>query len=166
MKDFDVTLFFFNPNIHPAKEYLDRMKSVKNLAEEYHLPIFFGEYLYQDFLEQLFLNNIAETPKRCKFCYELRMEETATLADQSGISLFCTTLLYSIYQDHELIVQSAQREAEKKNGIKFFYKDFRLFFEEGKLIARDKGYYMQKYCGCIFSNEERYKKQLNEKKQQ
>ena len=85
------------------------------------------------------------------------MDETAKQAAERGFESFTTTLLISPYQNHELLVQVAT-EAAAKYGVEFLYRDFRPHFREGQQIARESEMYMQKYCGCIFSEEDRYQK--------
>jgi predicted adenine nucleotide alpha hydrolase (AANH) superfamily ATPase len=92
---------------------------------------------------------------RCAYCYRIRLEKTAALAVERGYDCFSTTLLISPYQKHDFIRELAQGIAEKY-GTAFFYRDFRPVFREGQKQARERGFYMQKYCGCIFSEEERY----------
>jgi predicted adenine nucleotide alpha hydrolase (AANH) superfamily ATPase len=88
----------------------------------------------------------------------MRLEQTAKFAAENGYEAFTTTLLISPYQNHELIVKVAE-ETAKRYEVRFLYRDFRPLFREGQDVAREKGFYMQKYCGCIFSEEERYRKQ-------
>ena len=88
----------------------------------------------------------------------MRLDETARYAAEHGFDSFTTTLLISPYQNHELIVRVAN-EVGAAHGVTFLYRDFRPHFRDGQAIAREKGFYMQKYCGCIFSEEERYRKQ-------
>jgi len=85
----------------------------------------------------------------------MRLEKTARTALEKGYGAFSTTLLISPYQDHGLICHIAG-EISAAEGIAFFYRDFRPRFKEGRRQAREMGFYMQKYCGCIFSEEERY----------
>jgi hypothetical protein len=92
---------------------------------------------------------------RCAFCYRLRLEKTARMASEKGYDAFSTTLLISPFQDHELIRKTGE-EMASTYGIEFLYRDFRPRFREGQNQARAAGYYMQKYCGCIYSEEERY----------
>ena len=77
----------------------------------------------------------------------------------TGYDAFTTTLLVSPYQNHELLIKVAE-EMAKKYGVEFLYRDFRQGFREGQSEARALGLYMQKYCGCVFSEEERYLKQI------
>ena len=85
------------------------------------------------------------------------MEETARYAAEHGFDSFTTSLLISPYQNHEAIAATARAMGEKY-GVEFLYRDFRPLFQAGQEFAREHGFYMQKYCGCIFSEEERYKK--------
>ncbi len=94
---------------------------------------------------------------RCEKCYRMRLEQTAKYASENGFDSFTTTLLISPYQNHGLICNVAREYAELYN-IEFLYRDFRPYFREGQDIAREKAFYMQKYCGCIFSEEDRYTK--------
>lgn len=80
-----------------------------------------------------------------------------------GYDSFSTTLLISPYQKHEVLIEIAE-ELAKKYDIKFLYRDFRVGFREGQAKARELGLYMQKYCGCIFSEEDRYSKQIRKDK--
>ena len=101
---------------------------------------------------------------RCGYCYDVRFELLAKVAKEEGFDAFSTTLLVSPYQNHELIIKVAEEKA-KKYGVDFYYRDFRVGFREGQQIARDLGMYMQKYCGCIFSEEERYAKKIAKDKE-
>lgn len=84
--------------------------------------------------------------KRCKkYCYQVRLEQTAKFAKENGYDAFTTTLLVSPYQNHEAIIEIANKLAEKY-GIEFVYRDFRVGFCEGQNKARELGLYMQKYC--------------------
>ena len=85
------------------------------------------------------------------------MEETARYAAQNGYDSFTTSLLISPYQRHEAIAAVARTMGEKY-GVEFLYRDFRPLFQAGQNFARSHGFYMQKYCGCIFSEEDRYRK--------
>ena len=100
---------------------------------------------------------------RCRYCYESRMDIVAKTAKENGFDTFTTTLLVSPYQKHEMLVEVCENMA-KKYGVKFYYKDFREGFREGQEIARELELYMQKYCGCIYSEEDRYRKQIDKMK--
>jgi predicted adenine nucleotide alpha hydrolase (AANH) superfamily ATPase len=149
-----VTGFWFNPNIHPYREYQARLGSVRDFAQKHEL-----EMIYDDSypLEE----NISLLLKdRCRACYYIRLEAAAREAAQRGYDGFSTTLLYSIYQKHDLI-RDLGAEIGRKHGVKFSYRDFRTGWEEGRAKARELDLYRQKYCGCIFSERDRYFKIKN-----
>ena len=147
-------LFWFNPNIHPYTEYCSRRDSLASFAKDEKLELIIEDvYGLREFI-----NAVHSCPeKRCHYCYRVRLETTVMRAAQKGYEAFSTTLLTSPYQNHELIRQTGE-ECAKRYGVEFFYRDFRSRFREGQKKARERGSYMQKYCGCIFSEEERYLK--------
>ncbi|MDO4549030.1 MAG: epoxyqueuosine reductase QueH [Clostridia bacterium] len=150
--------FWFNPNIHPFTEYRARKTALEEYSRSIDLELAeFGEYGLRDFL-----GGIASFEERCAFCYETRLSQTAKYAAQNGFDAFSTTLLISPYQNHGLLREVGER-AGRENGIDFLYRDFRPGFREGQQKARELGLYMQKYCGCVFSEEERYDRRYRKK---
>lgn len=148
------TGFWYNPNIHPFTEYRSRRDALTLYAQQIGLPlILHGEYGLRPFVRAV----AQDIDARCAYCYDARMDAAAQYAAENGFSHFTTTLLISPYQNHERLQESAERAA-KKAGISFLYRDFRPLFREGQAKARELGLYMQKYCGCVFSEEERYQK--------
>ena len=147
------TVYWFNPNIHPYIEYKTRRDTLVEYAKSINVEaIFEDNYGLRDFCKNV-INNL-ET--RCKdYCYPVRLEQTAKYAKENGYDCFSTTLLVSPYQNHDAIIEVAN-EMAKKYGVEFLYKDFRVGFREGQAKARKLGLYMQKYCGCVFSEESRY----------
>ena len=87
----------------------------------------------------------------------MRLFETARQAQEGGFDSFTSSLFISPYQQHELMRDVAERAAAEY-GVAFLYRDFRPYFRSGQDFAREHGFYMQKYCGCVFSEEERYLK--------
>ena len=158
-------LFWFNPNIHPYTEYRSRLDSFRAFAEEKKLIFLIeDDYGLRSFVSAV-ETKLASDADRCAFCYRLRLEKTARVAAERGCGAFSTTLLISPYQNHELIKQIGG-EMASTYGIEFLYRDFRPRFREWQNKARAAGYYMQKYCGCIYSEEERYlKKPASSEKQ-
>jgi predicted adenine nucleotide alpha hydrolase (AANH) superfamily ATPase len=153
-EDLNPDLFWFNPNIHPYTEYRARRDALVRFAGEEGLDLI----LEDDYGLRSFIAGLdGGFESRCAYCYRIRLEETASYAAAHGYDCFSTTLLISPYQRHDTIRQIAAEEAEK-HGTQFFYRDFRPCFREGQRQARERGLYMQKYCGCIFSEEERYAK--------
>ena len=92
-------------------------------------------------------------------CYTWRLQETADYAAQHGFNAFTSTLFYSIYQQHDLMRSVAEYFADQY-GITFYYEDFRIGWQEGIDMSKAMELYRQSYCGCIFSEEERYSKEL------
>ena len=157
----DITAFWFNPNIHPFKEYEARRDCLVEFMENEKIPLVVKE----DYGLREFVKNVADDiDGRCVYCYSVRLEETAKYAKENGFDGFTSTLFSSLYQNHELMVKKANELAEKY-GIEFYYRDFRPNFREGNQKAREMGLYLQKYCGCIFSEEDRYQKQINKAKE-
>lgn len=111
-----------------------------------------------------FLEGAMRAKNRCEFCYDWRLSETAKVASEEGFDAFTTTLTLSPYQDHELI-KKVGGKAGKENGVKFIYSDLTDGFYRSHEIADDHGLYKQGYCGCIFSEMERYKKNILEKQE-
>ena len=147
-----VTGFWFNPNIHPYTEYQARKATLEGYAKEIGMKLIIGgTYDLRSFITHV-ADNI---DGRCAYCYRVRMEETARYAAENGYDSFTTSLLISPYQNHEAIRSTAQAMGEKY-GVEFLYRDFRPLFQAGQEFAREHGFYMQKYCGCIFSEEDRY----------
>lgn len=144
-------LFFYNPNIHPYLEYKARLESAEKFADIKGLKFL----NHKDYCLEEFLDNVDYHKTRCEDCYKLRLEETAKYASKNGYKSFSTTLLVSPYQNHEKIIELAT-EAGKKYGIDFYYFDPRENFRKGQQQARELGLYMQKYCGCVFSEYERF----------
>lgn len=153
--------YWYNPNIHPFKEYEARRDCLIDYAEKINLPLIVEE----DYGLCEFVKNVADDISgRCVYCYEHRLEQTAKYASENGFNSFASTLFASTYQNHEMMKAAAEKYAEKY-GVKFLYRDFRPNFREGNQKAREIGLYMQKYCGCIFSEEDRYQKQINRDKE-
>ena len=146
------TGFWYNPNIHPVTEYRARHDTLIEYAKSINMEL----ALIDDYGLREFVKNVADNIEgRCEYCYRVRLEKAAEYARDNGFDSFTTTLLISPYQNHEMIIKTAE-EAAKKYGVKFLYRDFRPYFREGQTKAREMGFYMQKYCGCVFSEEDRY----------
>ncbi len=147
---------FFNPNIHPLSEYLRRRESLKNLQviEGFNL-IETGGYPYKEFIKKV----SSDLDDRCTICYSTRLELTARYAKENGYDAFSTTLLYSIYQKHDLIKEIGEG-ISKKLSVPFYYEDWRRGFEFGVKESKRLGLYRQKYCGCLYSEYDRYKNKL------
>lgn len=156
----DVTAFFYNHNIHPFKEFKKRLNTLETYLKDINIPLVaYREYELKEFLRDAVFNE----EKRCTFCYKVRLKKSAEYAKENGFDAFSTTLLYSKYQNHELIINYGKQYAEEF-GVEFYYSDFRVGWQEGidESIARDM--YRQPYCGCIYSEQERYDKRFKKRK--
>ena len=146
--------FWYNPNIHPFTEYRSR----RNCLRDYSAAIGLRLIERNDYGLRPFVRAVADDiDGRCVKCYAMRFEAAAELAAREGFDSFTSSLFISPYQQHELMREVAERAASA-HGVQFLYRDFRPYFREGQQRARDLGFYMQKYCGCVFSEEERYLK--------
>lgn len=158
-KHFDVTGYFYNPNIHPYQEFRRRLNTLSDLTESEQLKII----VERDYDLDIFFENVVHNKSnRCKICYEIRLLQTVRYARDNGFDCFSTTLLYSKYQKHALIVDICKALSEQ-HGIAFVYNDFRDGWQRGIDLSIEKHLYRQPYCGCIYSEQERYDNRLKKK---
>ncbi len=151
-ESFEVRGFFYNPHIQPYQEFKKRLATLESFAQSEDLPLI----VRADYDPETFFRQVAfRETNRCLYCYSLRLNAAARLAAKSGFEAFTTTLLYSKHQKHELIVSIAG-EASRKHGIPFLYRDFRSGWRQGQEKAKALGLYRQQYCGCIYSEMERF----------
>lgn len=156
----DITSYWYNLNIHPYTEYKQRLETLKMYTQMVNIPLIVEDY----YGLREFVKNVAENiDGRCYFCYRSRLEKTVKYAKENGYDCFTTTLLVSPYQKHEMIIKVCE-ELAKEYDIPFVYFDFRVGFREGQAMAREAGLYMQKYCGCVFSEEEAERQREERKK--
>lgn len=155
--NFDVTGFWYNPNIHPCIEHSLRFNSTVSFAKFQGLKLIYKDaYEPENHLRM----SIQSNEERCYGCYRLRLYATAERAVESHFDMFTTTLLFSKYQNFDSIIGIGY-EASKRYGIRFLAEDFRKGWSEGRRLSLEMGFYRQKYCGCIFSREEsRYKMKI------
>ena len=159
-EEIEPTVYWYNPNIHPYMEYKARRDCLKEYTKSINVEAIFEENYG---LDEFCKNVIGNLENRCsKYCYRVRLEQTAKYAKENGYDTITTTLLVSPYQKHEILKAQAE-EIAKKYGLNFLYRDFRVGFREGQAKARELGLYMQKYCGCVFSEEQSMLAHTNEK---
>jgi hypothetical protein len=147
---FDLTGYFYNPNIYPEEEFARRAEALRRydgitgsrsiIIDEYDAGI----------LSEFAGNN----EERCRDCFIERLGSAAKYAKRNGFDAFSTTLLISPYQKHELI-RSVGEEGSERYGVDFYYRDMRPFYRESVNVSRAMGLYRQKYCGCNFSKPAR-----------
>jgi len=146
---------FYNPNIHPGSEYINRKDSVLKISELLDCKVnLSGDFQFEDFFRKITFH---EAEERCSLCWMLRLSKAAEYAAKNGFDTFSTTLLISPYQDHERIKEIAGNVADKYS-VGFTYEDFRPGFKESLDASKKMGLYHQKYCGCIYSERERIKR--------
>jgi len=151
---FQVTAFWYNPNIHPFTEHRSRLEAMHTLAQLMELPLIATEGY--DMIAY-FRAVVGHEEERCGDCFKMRLGRTAAVAREKGFTSFTTTLLISPYQKHELLREVGETVA-KEQGIDFHYEDFRTGFRESQRLSRELNLYHQKYCGCIYSEWERFGK--------
>ncbi len=147
---------WFNPNIHPYAEYNLRLNALKQLQKLWDLDV---EYIDYYGLKEFIRRTENGTGDRCYVCYTMRLDETARKAKDMGLDGFTTSALVSPYQKFDIIVKVG-REMEEKHSISFYLEDFRPGWKKGVSLSKELGLYRQRYCGCIYSEMERYQKKV------
>jgi len=164
-----ITGLWFNPNIQPWTEYDRRLQTLQRYVYlEPMQMVYLDEYpLYSTLCGMISAssndNNDETGPrmtegqraKRCEYCYRNRLERTAKVAAEKGFESFSTTLLISKHQDHDIIRRLGE-EIGSDIGVDFIYMDLRKYWKESIRRSKERRMYRQPYCGCIFSEQERY----------
>ena len=165
-KYFDITVFYYNPNIEPYEEYLKRKEEQKRLLKEYKSvrPIKFldCDYENEEFAKIASgLENVSEGGKRCMLCFHLRLKKTAHTASVNNFDYFGTSLTVSPYKN-AYAINNIGLALEKKQGVKYLVSDFKKQdgYKRSIILAKEYNLYRQDYCGCKYSKIEReeYKK--------
>jgi len=147
--------FFYRHNIHPYTECVKRQEALQAYAEQINLKV-----IYQAGYDiEGFIQNVAfRESERCNYCYHDRLRSTALLAKRGKFDYFSSTLLYSKHQQHDLI-RSMGESLGKSVGVAFLYQDYRKGWKEGIECSKQMGLYRQHYCGCVYSEKERFFKE-------
>jgi len=149
---YQVSAFWYNPNIHPYLEYRERLNAMKSLAQQANLPLIISDsYDVINYFRQV----VGHEPERCQHCFCLRLGKTAEVAREKGFAAFTTTLLISPHQKHDLVRETGE-ELAKQSGVEFLYADLRKRYSDSRHITKPMNLYRQQYCGCIYSEWERY----------
>jgi predicted adenine nucleotide alpha hydrolase (AANH) superfamily ATPase len=154
-EEFQVEGYWYNPNIHPWREHQLRWKSAEKYLQVSGIPVI----VHPDYEMVQFLRKVVgqeQHGQRCQICYELRLRRSAQVAAQEGFDAFTTTLLASPYQDQQAICRIGER-AGNAEGVQFYIENFRTGWGKGRQLAAEHDLYRQQYCGCIFSEWERYR---------
>jgi len=152
-KIFDVTFFFYNPNIHPRKEYLKRLEGASAVSGKYSVPLIIGEYEIKEWMKLTrHLKNEPEGGKRCELCFKMRLVKTADMTKKLGLDFFGTTLTVSPHKNQE-VINSIGEEIAFSRKIKFLRADFKKKdgFKKTTELSKKMNLYRQNYCGCIYS---------------
>jgi len=149
---YEVSLFWYDPNIHPYLEHQERLKAMRSLAAQKAVPLISHEgYDVISYFRAV----VGNESDRCRHCFRLRLSKTAAVAREKGFAAFTTTLLISPHQKHDLVREVGETLA-KESGMKFLYADLRKRYSDSRHITKPMDLYRQQYCGCIFSEWERY----------
>lgn len=157
-EDFDITIYYYNPNIFPKEEYLRRENEQMEYLDKVGIPYILGKYAIKTFYSRVAgLEKEKEGAGRCLECYKLRLEKTAKKAIDEGFDYFTTTLSVSPHKNSQTIneiglgIQNAS-----KDKVKFLVSDFKKEdgFKESIRLSKKEKMYRQEYCGCIFSLKE------------
>ena len=159
---FEITIFYFNPNIYPEEEYRKRVEEQKRLAKElparHPIHVIEGTYEPKQFYEAVKgLEKIPEGGERCFACFALRLKEAARLASERGFDFFTTTLTISPLKNAEKLNEIGEELAEQY-GVRWLPNDFkkRNGYKRSTELSKEYDLYRQDYCGCIFSYRERH----------
>lgn len=159
---FDITLFFYNPNISPKSEFEFRLSELERFTDESgsHAKILSPEYDSNEFYSATKgLEALPEGGERCRICYELRLRRTAEYAKENGYDYFCTTLSISPYKRADWLNEIGGK-LEAEYGVSYLYSDFKKKggYKRSIELSEEYGLYRQNYCGCIYSKlaRERY----------
>lgn len=156
-KYFDITVFYYNPNIYPYEEYLKRkeeqIRLINEIDTENSLDIIDCDYdndLYEKLIKGL--EQEPERGKRCNVCYLMRLDKTAAIAKENGYDFFCTTLSVSPYKNANLINEYGS-SLEDKYRVRWLYSDFKKKdgYKQSILLSQKYNLYRQNYCGCVYS---------------
>ncbi len=146
--------FWYNPNIHPYTEHQHRLEAMKTLAKEIDLPLNIDPgYDVTEYFRRV--AGQEQEPERCRHCFRLRLVKTGEIARRTGFGGFTTTLLISPHQKHDLIREIGE-EAGRETGVEFLYADLRKRYSDSRHITKGMNLYRQQYCGCLYSEWERY----------
>ncbi len=148
-----LTGYFYNPNIHPRGEYVLRKEAVETFSRASGIEVEYPAYEPKEFFQQV--NGKESLPQRCRSCWELRLRATARAAKARQAKGFTSSLLVSPYQDQEALRLIGEKVSQEES-VPFLYEDYRPGFRAARDQARAQGLYCQKYCGCLYSEIERF----------
>jgi predicted adenine nucleotide alpha hydrolase (AANH) superfamily ATPase len=160
--EYNITAYFFNPNIAPKNEYELRLSEIERYCIKLNIPFFQGKYSIKEWTSQVKdYRFLGERSERCHICIELRLRKTFEFAKKNGYDTVTTTLSISPHKDSDMI-NSTGRKLSEEFTIKFLESDFKKNdgFKRSLEISAEQDFYRQNYCGCIYSKLERNRKSL------
>ncbi len=150
----ELSIFFYNPNIHPQREYEIRKNEHKRFAEKWQIPFFDADYERKEWFERIKgLENEPERGERCTKCFDMRLERTALFAHENDFPVFTTSLAISRWKDINQVYTCARRAAERYEDVIFWDYNWRKGggSQRGVEISKREHFYKQEYCGCVYS---------------
>lgn len=156
---FDITIYYYNPNIYPENEYLRRLNELIKFIKEFNnkITVIEEKYSTKDFYNNIKgLENLGEKSKRCFNCYNFRMEKAAIYAKENNYDYFTTTLSISPYKNAEWLNEIG-KDLESKYNIKYLFSDFKKKngYKRSLELSKEYKLYRQEYCGCVYSCQEK-----------
>ncbi len=149
---YDVSAFWYNPNIHPFMEHEQRLEAMKALTTQLKVPLIVSDgYEIIDYFRQV----VGHEGERCRRCFQMRLSRTADGAREKNLGAFTTTLLISPHQKHDLIREIGASIVEE-TGVEFLYADLRKRYSDSRHLTKPLDLYRQQYCGCVYSEWERH----------
>lgn len=152
--NYNITLYFYNPNIYPEKEYLIRKEELLRYAEKLNLPIIDDDYRHQDWLKQVAGMELEpERGKRCLACFKMRLLATAKEAERLQIPVIATTLASSRWKSLTQIEEAGNWAVAQVKDVQFWAKNWRKdgLQDRRRILLAENKFYNQQYCGCEFS---------------
>lgn len=143
-----MTAFWYNPNIHPYAEHQLRLEAIKTLLSSTGIPVVMSPSYDTD---RYF--NTSGTESRCERCYQMRLEATATCAQENGYDGFTSSLLISPKQQHDRLA-CIGIEAADRHKVRFYYADLRKRYSDSRILTKAQALYRQQYCGCAHSKHQ------------
>ncbi|MER2519224.1 MAG: epoxyqueuosine reductase QueH [Bdellovibrionales bacterium] len=160
----DLTVLYYNPNIHPRDEYELRKNENMRFADKLGIPFIDADYDPPVWFARVKgLECEPERGKRCEACFDLRMERTALYAHENGFSVFATSLGISRWKNLEQVNASGLRAAARYEDVTFWNQNWRKNGGTNRMVevARREDFYRQDYCGCVFSQRESEERKKN-----
>ena len=151
--DFQITCYFYNPNIHPKKEYLKRLNELKKLLDDFHIKMIVADYEVKRWLQLVRgLEDVPEGGKRCEVCFRMRLEQTARFARENNYDAFTTVMSISPHKNADLLNRIGN-ELSQEFGVDYIEANFKKKdgFKRSVELSKKYNLYRQNYCGCIYS---------------